>query len=261
QIQFRLAFTLLAATGLLQAIMKVAIVLVPWAGDNRIEAYAFSFFAIIFPSQWIGSIYLLRSKVPRAPEILKGWRSWIAPFLLSTAVAIMPQYDLVLMSHTQSSSRFEEFAFASLFYKGVYFVLFIVAQWLLPQQIQKKAEVRNLWLSVSFAVAFSIVLTLLSPLISTIILNKDHGPDAWLLLLSCLHMSLLTLTFLGIQQACADGRVWAAAIALLVIGLKGGLQFAAALDAPVYLVIAIAIELPNTLFLWRKKAGRGILES
>lgn len=254
QVQFRLAFTLLAIVGLLQGVAKFAFVALPFFSEQRLEAYALSFFAAILPSLLVASIWLYRSKAPELVDTVHGWRSWVAPVILSSAVALMPQFDLVVMSHTQAQTTFEEFARASLFYKGVYFAVFIVAQWLLPQQIQRKAEFRGrgLVLAMGFAVIASLALTLMAPFVGTWLLKWESSPAAWLILGSCIHMSLLTLTYLGIQQACADGRVWGAAIAIVLIVTKGFIQLGLGLEASTYLVYAIALQLPIMFLLWRR---------
>lgn len=255
QVQTRMAFGLLAGINFVQAALKVLIIAVPFFAGARLEAYALALFVTIVPSQLVASVALWRSETPVRPDRVSGWRSWIAPALLSCAVALMPQYDLVLMSHTQAATAFEEFARASLFYKGVYFVLFIVAQYLLPQQIHGKIEVRNLGLAVGFAAVASTVITLAAPFVGRVILKWDHEPSWWLILGSCLHMSLLTLAYLGIQQTCADGRVGLAALALVLLLAKGAAQWVIGLDVSTYLAVAIVLQIPFTLFLWKPGPG------
>lgn len=257
QLQARLAFTLLAFLGLIQATVKLMPIFFPAFPSLRVEAYALACFVTLLPTHWIASYVLLRSDKPTTTtEGARSGKDWIAPILLSCAVALMPQYDLVLMDHTQTRPLFEEFARASLFYKGIYFVFFIVAQWLLPQQIQRTAEIRNLGVAVVFALVSSIVITLAAPFVGRIVLHWDHDPSAWLILGSCIHMSLLTLTFLGIQQACADGRVWVAAVVLGLIVVKGAMQFALGLEASTYLIYAIVLQLPILWVLFGRAGSR-----
>jgi hypothetical protein len=241
QAQIRMAFVVMGTAGLIVAASKLAFTFVPFFDPADVERFGLPIFACYGPGVLVLILFLWQA--PNVQHSAPG--SWAAPLILSMAAAVIPQFDMVLMNHTQPPEIFQDFARASLFYKGIYFVVFIVAQWLLPQQIQARSRtaVKALVLTGAAAAAASAMLSLLSPWISTLVMHWPVAPQAGLVFWSCLHMSLLTLLFLWIQEACAHGRTRVAAFALAALALEALLQSILRLPAGTYLIAITAVQM------------------
>lgn len=250
QAQIRLAFGVMAVSGVLFALTKVAAAAWPGLSSAPIEVFALGLYAAYLPAIWFLSIYLWKASDPRTP----GQPSWAAPFVLSTAAAVIPQFDMVLMNHTQDASVFQDFAHASLFYKGIYFVVFIVAQWLLPKQIHSKTRtpLKSVAVIALGALVASAGLTAVSPFVSQWVLRWPHRPELDLVFWSCLHMSLLTLLFLWIQETCARRRPIWAALPLVILAAEAVLQLIFRLPAREYLIVLTCLQTFVLIQAYRK---------
>ena len=238
QVQIRLDFRGLAFAQVLTAAVKV---LIPVAVFGGLSGYAFGLGFGFVPATWLLSARLWSRTA--APSGLVARPSWTAPILIAVASNLIPQFDLLLMQHTQAPSTFDAFARVSLFYKGIYFVVFIFAQWLLPRQIRGGGP---RWLGpglvAGFAALSSVGLAVLSPLLVRYVFHWDQTPPRLLILMSCGHMSLLTLVFIQIQALSAAGRVKPAAAMLGVLGLEAALQLSFAWPTLTYLAAAIVAQ-------------------
>lgn len=249
QVQIRMQFVVISIANILVAGTKLGITGLPIGEPQDLMRYALGFFICYLPALWLISIYLWSA--PEA-ERAEGNPSWTAPIMLSVATAVTPQFDLVLMNHTQDSLAFADFAHASLYYKAIYFLIFILAQWLLPRQIKKQVghTLSDLPRLVAVAIVTSMALAVASPYISQWIMKWQYSPSQILVFLSCLHMSALAMLFLRIQEACAQKQVKTAAVILGVMGLEAALQLVLKLEMNQYLVTVIILQ--AGLLIWSR---------
>lgn len=250
QLQARKFFITFSLVNLVCAGTKLLMAWAPLGDPHEVTRYAFALFINVLPGLWVISLGLWNSSsVTRTGA---SSPSWGAPVVFSAATHLIPQFDLVLMHHTQNEASFTEFAHASLFYRGMYFLIFIFAQWLLPKQLEaqgsshKKSLVRGFPALLLAMVLASFALSLLSPWISQWVLKWPTPPARTLILLTCVHMSLLAMVYLWIQEACARNQERFAALALLLLAIEAALQFTLQLSAMTYLVSA---GVTQTLFL------------
>lgn len=259
QVQIRMLFTALTVANVLVGVTKLGLVLVPWSQASTLELFRFSLFACYIPALWWISVSLWRDRNP-APQPAHQevrWELWSAPLVLSFAASLIPQMDLVLMSRIQSAEVFQDFARSSLFYKGIYFLLYIFAQWLLPQQIREKQGSGLTRASLALAAAAllgSAALTGASPFIVRWILHWEVSPPLSLIFLSCLNMSLLTWLFLLIQECCAQSKTQFAGIALAGLGVEALIQLSLGLPPTPYLTLAIVLQAGLVTYLTFKAA-------
>ena len=250
QVQIRLALGLVAVAGLLTGATKLAATWWPVGTPATLDRYGLALFVCGLPTIWLYSAYLWRAPdaEPRA-----GKPVWLPVVLLSAATAIVPQFDLVLMHNTQAAEAFERFARASLFYRAIYYMIAILAQWLLPRQVRGQESIWRVgWAPLAaFTLAASLGLTAVSPLVSVHLLHWESAPGAALIFLSCLHMSTLAMLFLGVQRACAEGDARRAGEIVGALGLVAGLQLILRLDMTSYLTAAILIEGAMIVRAWR----------
>jgi hypothetical protein len=259
QAQIRMAFTVMAITSLVIGATKLATALWPASG---LTAFALAPFIAYVPALWWLSVHLWRAPDTAARPYARTW--WEAPLILSTASAVFPQLDLVLMSHTQSAAVFAEFAQASLFYKAIYFLVALLAQWLLPQQIHDRVvvgrPVRNagatLAVAAAVTVAVSALLAAISAPVAHLVLGWTEAPRAGLIFMSCLNMSLLTFLFLFIQDDCARARTRLAALTLAVIGTEAAVQLLLNLEVFSYYALVLAVQTLWLVALARRRRPR-----
>lgn len=240
QAQIRLAFGLMSIGNLLFGLTKLGLAFWPM-GAHALEPFAFALFGGYLPAILVLAIVLWRS----ADVATTPTPSWSAPIMLSLAGAIIPQFDMVLMNHTQDAETFQSFAQASLFYKGIYFALFILAQWLLPQQIHRptRTPVRSLLATGLCAFAVSVVIWALAPFVSTMLLHWPTPPDGHLVFWSCLHMSVLTMLFFWVQETCAFRRPQLAIWTVAAFALEAGVQMLVQAPAATYVVTITLVQI------------------
>ena len=246
QVQIRLQFTIISLINIIAAGGKLAMTALPYGLPNELYRYALAMFITYLPSLWLMTAYLWWAPETQATSSAR----WAAAVFLSIATAIMPQFDLALMHHTQSVAAFSDFARASLFYKAIYFLIFILAQWLLPRQLKEKSTPGLGGAPAVFAVGLilSFALAMLSPLISVWLLHWSEAPAPTLVFLSCLHTTLLALIFLRIQEACARDQLKTAGIMLMALGLEATTQWVLQLPVLAYLECIIGAQI--ALLLW-----------
>ena len=130
--------------------------------------------------------------------------------LLSFASVFIPNIDLLYVKHTQTLEVLTQFAQVSLFYKIVFFVILILAQWLLPQQLNRDEGLfsrgpRRMKVFVrvcSMGLMFALVASALAPEVFKWVLQRDFlAPMLWVFL-SCFNVALLT----GIFHSKWQGR-------------------------------------------------------
>jgi hypothetical protein len=233
------------------------LVLISTIGNTSLERYTFALFACYLPALWWISFKVWNEPSALLPKKnALSWKLWSAPLILSTASAVIPQIDMVLMNRIQPAFEFQDFARASLFYKCIYFLMFIVAQWLLPQQIrgekQTPAAGSHGWMLFAAAsLVASAALSAISPFVSIHVLRWDHAPAMSLIFLSCLNISLLTWVFFEVQSGCARHKIRGAAMALAGLGIEAAIQLTLALTANSYLILACFIQAILIAFLRR----------
>lgn len=254
QAQIRLAFTTLAIASLTIGAAKLIMALNPAIEPSDLNRYAFPLFACYIPAIWMMSYVLWSKEDPKTT----GQVSWLAPIVLSVAGAGIPQFDILLMSYTQTPEAFQEFAQASLFYRGIYFVVAIVAQWLLPHQIHGNAGsmLKNLGVVAAAAAALSGAMAWLAPGAAQAVLNWQTAPAQDIVFLSCIHMSLLTLLFLWIQETCAGRRPRLAAAVLSVLALEAGAQWLFQFQVRDYLILVSLVQLSILAAAYRLNPAR-----
>lgn len=259
QAQFRLLFNLLGIVNILSALTKLLLVILPNSPLSLMDRY---YSAILFgsvPALWLLSA-VLWSNSSETPVKQNSRHLWLAPVILSIATAIIPQFDLVVLRRSLSADVFEEFARASLFYKGVFFLFMIGAQWLLPRQILAKEKpghpaLTSAWL-IPISLGGSTVMTAIAPPLAVYALGWSSAPPLEMIFLSCLNMCLLTWLFLLIQECCAKERTRTAGLALLGIALEVTLQLVFKLPIHTYLGLALLIQSVTVYWLVNQLKNR-----
>lgn len=245
QAQFRLMFNLLGAVNILSAFTKLVLVLLPNSHFSLLERYYIALLLGSVPSLWLLSASLWPLKAEPTATENSGHNYWLAPIILSAATAVIPQFDLVVLRRSVTAEAFEDFARASLFYKGVFFLFMIAAQWLLPRQIQAKGKIQSPAMTsfrlIPIAIIGSVLMTVAAPPIAQMALGWASVPPLEMIFLSCFNMCLLTWLFLLIQEFCARGRPRPAALAFGGLLAEGVLQLSLHLNVTRYLsVVTIA---------------------
>lgn len=228
QIQQRLMFLLMGIMNLAMALAKVIFVLIPGTFSIPIDRFSYALLISYFISLFIVAILtrIPRFEIKGSLEGADGaarWSLWIAPLVLSIAGATIPQMDIIILQRWITAETFQDFVRASLFYKGIYFLMFIFAQWMLPQQIAKVgSKAQKGILTYHFAIAAllgSLAVTLIAPLVERLILKWDSMPPSDYIFWSCLSISLLTWIFLLIQESCARRDIrWAVGTLFVIFG-------------------------------------------
>lgn len=250
EVQTRLMFGIMAIANLGLAASKLLTAIT--ANPNEpLTATTLALIIGYLPIAVFLAIALLKSgQNPRVP--LKS--SWASPLLLSVASTLIPQMDMILVHLSQPTEVFEEFAHASLFYKGIYFLIFIFSQWLLPQQVHQNRQVPGLRYFIPGYVALTIASGLIafaSPFAVSWWLKWPSAPSAQIIFLSCLNISLLAWIYLHLQRACAEGRLRAAAATLIVLGLEMAWQLYAGWSLNAYYAFALACQSAVLVFVMR----------
>jgi hypothetical protein len=241
----------MSVAGLLVAVSKVGLIFFSTVGNNLLERCAFALFACYLPGLWYLSASLWKHSAPPEPKKQASTATlWQAAFILSAAAAMIPQVDLFVMSRIQSAVDYQDFARASLFFKAIYFLLFIFAQWLLPHQIRATEKPKKNWLIFAVAaVVASVGLTAIAPFVSVNVLGWDHAPDTKLIFLANFNMSLLTWIFFEIQSATASYEVRVPGLILGLLVMESLVQWALALNPIYYLSAAIITQTVLILIL------------
>lgn len=255
QIQYRKMFATLGVANLAMSLTRLAVIFLPLAALTTVEQFRLAYFANYFPALWLISWYAWRLPDTTQVTLQKnhGWQLWFAPVVMSLATAVIPQFDMVLISRLMPDDIFHDYARASLFARGIYFSFLVLAQWLLPFQIQGDFHnFRNRMINPALAVlsvASAIVIAWLSPWIVSMFFHWDHAPSTSLVFFSCLNVNLLTWLFLLIQKKCAEGQAAKAAIALSGLAVEAAAQFLARWPSEGYFSFAILFQAVLVWFL------------
>jgi hypothetical protein len=254
QAQSRLLMGALAIGALLVGLFKLLTLAIPL--QPRLEIYAAAIAIGFAPGIWFLSVKLWHDQRPH-PPVTMTWQKWTAPALLSLAAAVFPQMDLVLLNQTQSREIFSQFALASLFYKGLYFLVFAYLQWLLPQQVRAPGQ-KMRWQPLAAGAGVGLVLSgiaaLTGPFFGQLILKWQTSPPPLMIFMSCVNTCLLTWIFVQFQSECAAGRVRLAFIATVLLAVEAGLQLFFRLEATGYLALAMICQLGILILLYRGAA-------
>ncbi len=262
QIQVRLAFGALAVAGFTLALFKLGIALLPIGNVDNLDRYSFALFGAYLPALWF-STYFLWS----AQEVAKiqSRPTWLAPAVLSLATVAFPQFDIIILSHTQPDAEFAEFVRATLFSRALYFLIFILAQWLLPRQIHGNTRKLEPYIPhlLGAALVISGAITLVSPLLSLHLLGWSEAPAQMTVLTSSLQMALMATLFIFVQDYAAKGRERVALVLVSLICLEGILQFIGGFSMHTYLNLAVGIQSVILAMLWwrGRKVSSPLLKS
>ncbi len=241
QIQNRLMFFTIAAGNIIIGISKLIIIFL-FVFANQLESYRFAVFACYFPALWFITYQIWTSTA--TPHLIANEnKKWAAPFILSVSGAFIPQMDMVLLAKLLNENDFSIFAKCSLFYKGIYFFIFIFAQWLLPHQVRgegifKGRSTYSIGIA-GLAIFASGILAVISPWTVKVLLKWQVSPPITLIFLSCLNMSLLTWIFVLIQQACVQQKNKLAATLFLGLTCEALAQWFFHFETTGYLLFAI----------------------
>ena len=258
QLQIRQRFAALATANFVLAASRLGWLWSPWPSDSPLEHFSLALLFGFAPAFWVMSFYLWSAR-DVSLKTSQRRAAWLGPLVLSGAGALMPQLDLLVMHYTQAPEAFTEFARASLFYKAIYFLLFIVAQLALPKQLhgQISRGVLSRFPTLAFgALAGSAILAALSPAFSRHLLGWGAAPDSQIVFLSCLHMSLLTLIFFWIQEQCARHKPGAASAPLVALGIEALAQWGLRLPIEPYLYSVIGVQCALLVLIWRRAQAR-----
>jgi hypothetical protein len=254
QTQIRLSFLLLAGGSLAIAVSRLGFVIPSWDGLETLAKFPLA--NLVGPVVCILLLTVgLRSA--KSHPAAKDGKFWQRAIILSLAGALLPQFDMFLMGHTQAEADVIEFARAGLFGRAVYAVATIVAQWLLPNQIRGvKFGVQVSVLRVTMGLlAVCGVIGLLSPQIAYYLFSWESAPPRDLVFLASTQITLLAMLFVIIQAECAKNNIKAAAIILSVIGLEALVQWSFGLHMRQYLHIMPAIQLTTILVFTKLRSG------
>lgn len=259
QVQARLWFGLLSIAGLGMAITKFLALFLPIGSSADLERYAFAMFV-----PYLFLLVLFTSKIwcaldSKQTGVLKksdatATSDWLSPVLLAIALSVIPQMDMVVMSHTQPPEAFAEFVRASLFYRAIYVIALIFAQWLLPRQVQSKSV--RVWarfpLLFGLSLVLSFILAALAPWIVQFVFHWDSSPGFWIIWLSCVHTACLALLLFYIQEALAVRDYTGVIVIFIAWAVETGFQFAGKFPVWEYLSFMILAQLALSLFLYKR---------
>jgi hypothetical protein len=245
QAQNRLLFYTFSTATLLVALCKLAVV---WPSFWRASSADLFYVAIVVsyaPSILFLAMRLSLSRGVPSPSAPVGGLAGAlgAPLFIASAAAAFPQLDLIVVKATQDAGTFQDFARASLFYKGLYFAFVILLQWMLPYQVRRSSSsVPRLNRNVLFAVSIgsSALIALVAPTVASVVMHWPDAPPRAMIFCSCCNVCLLSWILFLIQEACAHGR---SGHALALLGSVGGAYAVVWTLSPalsVYFAIALA---------------------
>lgn len=254
QAQIRLKFGALALMGFTIATSRVAMTFYP-SGADALAKYVFINFVVYVFAIWILAGALVSAEDVQVPLKSGNWQNAI---LLSIAAVVIPQFDMFLMNHTQPKADFAEFTRASLFGRGVFAIISITAQWLLPSQIRngEGVDYRKIWMGVVAALALSGLVAGCSTFVAGTIFNWQDIPAKSLVFLASAEISILAVTFMAVHALCAQHNFRAAFIILAVLGLEGMAQLVFKFPMFNYLIVAMVIQIITILGVSATAASR-----
>ncbi len=248
QAQNRMLFYVIGWFNVVVASSKILVISIPQGQSQPIYIYQLAALLAMLPGLWLLSLTQWSSAATiHKPKRPKGILNlWASPLVLSLTAACIPQIDLLVVKQIASDIEFQTFARASLFYKGVFFLFMIAAQWLLPRQIRsvdnKRSPATSLTLAPLALIGSLLVAALASP-IARLVLGWSSSPPFEMIALSCLNMCLLTWVFLMIQEICTKGLGFSALGLTCALALEAGLQLTIQLNVTGYLYLAVISQL------------------
>lgn len=250
QLQIRLHFKLMAAASIIIAGSRVVITLWPGLTAYDLNLFVFSNLASSAITLWILTAVLwFGAEVEKE----KNQRFWQKAIILSLAGALIPQFDMLLMNHTQERDVFVAFAQASLFGRAAYALTMIFAAWLLPHQIRghKLSAPWPMSLVIAALFAGSAGVAWLSPLIAQTVFGWEVPPSPMLVFLASAELSVLAVLFVKIQSACARSRINEAGLYMAILFVEAILQWILRLPAQTFLALALTAQTLTVLGVWR----------
>lgn len=259
QAQARLMFYLMGAALLLAAAGKFGLALVPFPVERVILSLAWAV-SLSYAVALLALCLALLVSAPDSPTSASPplGLGLLAPGILAAATVLVPQLDIIVIHQTQTPEVIGQFARVSILYKVVFFSFLVLAQWILPHQLQDyrsrmdgrapgrdgfhplRPRARGAMLLLSLALAGAVYLG--GRLAMTWMWGGGFSELRVWVLLSVLNMALLTNIFFRIQVDCAYRQPWAALGALLGLLAELGLALGLRLSVARYLEFAIAFN-------------------
>lgn len=244
QAQSRLRFFSMTIANLLVAATKLGLLAVPLK-MAAVDLYSFALIASYLPGLvWLAAVLWNDRDVPPA-QPQWGWEIWAAPLMIASAGALIPSMDMILIERIESVAVFRIFARSVIFYKGVYFVVFNVAQLLLPAQLRGEASgalIRNPLTLFLAIVGGSALIGLTGPAFAHHVLGWTEAPPSWMVFISCFNIALLAWFFVRLQQACASHRLRPAAQAFGLLLFEVALQSLGLWHLAGYYICALTLQ-------------------
>jgi hypothetical protein len=211
QVHIRMWFGVLAVAGLLVAVTKVASTQFTFFAGQPMDPFVWALLLSPIPQIFVLAIWLWRAGEmvqAQSPRKLGLSDRWISPMVLSAATALAPQFDLILLSHTLAETVFQGYSRASIYSRGLYFSLFILAQWLLPKMLRGHHTRVPMFYLMGGGLALALGLTVISPWMGKYLLGWSEQVPMHLVFWSCMSTLVMATSYLTIQSACAAGPFW-----------------------------------------------------
>ena len=244
QAQSRMRFFSMTIANLLVAATKLGLLAAPLA-MTPVDLYSFAMMASYLPGlTWLAYV-LWNDRDVASAKPRRGWRIWAAPLMIASAGALIPSMDMILIERIESADVFQIFARSVIFYKGVYFVVFNVAQLLLPAQLRGEASgarIRNPWTLLLAITAGAALIGLTGPAFARHGLGWTEVPPSWMVFISCFNIALLAWFFVRLQQACASHHLRPAAQAFGLLLFEIALQSLGLWHLAGYYICALTLQ-------------------
>lgn len=228
QLQLRLKFAQIGCAGLVGAVAKVGMAaLVPIGMEPLVWFFlAFSLSMVFSTLVLVIFCLVVEENAHLTPTSLVGAQARLGcAFVLTIASSLLPQIDIMCLRLVQSAEVLGEFARATLFAKGVWFVITLGLQITLPLRLRARANDPHLivWLDggvLALAIASAVAGALVGPDIMRLFLNFDLDENRLWILLAGLMAVIMFVALRAIQQYCADlDWVWAMLVLTTVAAL------------------------------------------
>jgi len=245
QAQNRLLFYTLSTATFMVALCKLAVV---WPSFWRASSADLFYVAIVVsyaPSILFLAVRLGLSRGVPSPSAPVGGLAGAlgAPLFLAAAAAAFPQLDLIVVKATQDAGTFQDFARASLFYKGLYFLFVILLQWMLPYQVRSSSSTvprLNRSVPVAISIASSALVAFVAPTVASLVMRWPDAPPRTMIFLSCCNVCLLSWILFLMQEASAHGRSGHAMALLGSVGVAYAVVWTLSPALAAYFAITIA---------------------
>lgn len=217
QLQLRLQFAAIAISGLVGALAKFSILIMPWTSPSSISIYFLAFTLSLAISAVVLVVYGFTSRKTHSTPLtaqIRVSRKIAGAAILTVSAAILPNMDVICLRMSQSIEVVGEYSRAALFSKASWFFAAAILQITLPLKIRgetlkgSKPLMWHLWLIETLVliggILGAIAAAVLGPTIAYWILDFDLQPYRVWIALSCLSASCLYLILSGIQVSCAN---------------------------------------------------------